>query len=76
MDINDNVKVKLTDVGRACLAADDARATCEAKDREISRLLDRMALLQSYLARYRDEVPLGYQPHMLAYLVDDALGRA
>ena len=48
----------------------------DAQNREISELLDRVALLRSLLVRYRDEVPLGHQPHMLAHLVDEALGRA
>ena len=39
-------------------------------------LLDEVATLRAMLARYRDEVPLGHQPHMLAHLVDEALGRA
>lgn len=39
-------------------------------------MLDRVALLRSYLVRYRQEVPLGHQPHMLAHLVEEALGRA
>lgn len=36
-----------------------------AKNRELKRLL----------ARYRDETPIGHQPHMIAHLVDEALGR-
>ena len=28
------------------------------------------------LARYRDETPLGLQPHMIAHKADEALGRA
>ena len=31
--------------------------------------------LRGFLARYRDETPLGHQPHMIAHLVDEALGR-
>jgi hypothetical protein len=31
--------------------------------------------LRELLARYRDETPLGHQPHMIAHLVDEALGR-
>lgn len=31
--------------------------------------------LRTLLARYRDETPLGHQPHMIAYEVDKALGR-
>lgn len=58
----------------AALMAAGAQAV--AKNAEISALLDRVALLRSYLVRYRKEVPLGHQPHMLAHLVDDVLGRA
>lgn len=31
--------------------------------------------LKGLLARYRDETPLGHQPHMIAHLVDRELGR-
>ena len=31
--------------------------------------------LRALLARYRDETPLGHQPHMIAQLADEALGR-
>jgi hypothetical protein len=31
--------------------------------------------LRALLARYRDETPLGNQPHMIAHEVDAALGR-
>ena len=32
--------------------------------------------LRQLLARYRDETPLGHQPHMIAHEADAALGRA
>ena len=32
--------------------------------------------LKALLARYRDETPLGHQPHMIAHQADEALGRA
>jgi hypothetical protein len=32
--------------------------------------------LRTLLARYRDETPLGNQPHMIAHQADEALGRA
>ena len=32
--------------------------------------------LRTLLARYRDETPLGHQPHMIAHQADEALGRA
>ena len=31
--------------------------------------------LRGLLTRYRDETPLGHQPHMIAHLVDEVLGR-
>lgn len=31
--------------------------------------------LRALLARYREETPLGHQPHMIAHEVDKALGR-
>ncbi|HSG20131.1 MAG TPA: hypothetical protein VLA31_05120 [Burkholderiaceae bacterium] len=67
--------LRLTDVSRLS-RHHEWHLQVDAKNREISELLDRVALLRSYLVRYRDEVPLGHQPHMLAHLVDKALGRA
>ena len=32
--------------------------------------------LKALLARYRDETPIGHQPHMIAHQTDEALGRA
>lgn len=32
--------------------------------------------LRTLLTRYRDETPLGHQPHMIAQQADEALGRA
>jgi len=32
--------------------------------------------LRTLLARYRDETPLGHQPHMISHQADEALGRA
>lgn len=31
--------------------------------------------LRALIARYRDETPLGHQPHMIAHEVDELLGR-
>ena len=39
-------------------------------------LQDKVRRLHILLARYRDEVPLGHQPQMIAHLVDAELGRA
>ena len=39
-------------------------------------LQDKVRRLHILLARYRDEVPLGHQPLMIAHLVDAELGRA
>ncbi len=41
----------------------DYAMVCELK---IERLL-------GYLKRYREETPLGHQPHMIAHLVDEEL---
>ena len=38
-------------------------------------IADELGLLRMLLARYRDETPLGHQPHMIAHLVDNAMGR-
>ena len=35
---------------------------------------DRAALL-ALLKRYRNETPLGHQPHMIAHVVDEAIAR-
>lgn len=43
---------------------------------EMQRLRAENAELRTMLTRYRLEVPLGNQPHMLAHAVDVALGRA
>ena len=48
-------------------------------ERQWARLVHRKQAeidrLRSLLARYRDETPIGHQPHMIAHLVDEALGR-
>ncbi len=44
----------------------------EAAD-EIERLGTENAELRRLLARYRDETPLGHQPHMIVHQVDEAL---
>ena len=33
------------------------------------------AELVALLTRYRNETPLGHQPHMIAHLVDEALSK-
>ena len=42
---------------------------------EREQLRTENAELRRLLARYRDETPLGHQPHMIAHQVDEALGR-
>jgi hypothetical protein len=42
---------------------------------ELARLRTDNAELRWLLARYRDETPLGNQPHMIAHQADEALGR-
>lgn len=44
-------------------------------DAEIAQLRAENAELRRLLARYRDETPLGHQPHMIARQADDAIGR-
>jgi hypothetical protein len=34
---------------------------------------DEIERLRELLYRYRNEVPLGHQPHMMVHLVDEAL---
>lgn len=41
---------------------------------EIERLRSRITALEAMLRRYRNEVPLGHQPHMCAAVVDALLG--
>lgn len=67
-------------VGRAATtvraAADVRAAEAMADAAELQRLRAENAELRTMLPRYRLEVPLGNQPHMLAHAVDVALGRA
>lgn len=35
----------------------------------------RLREMHALLVRYRDETPLGHQPHMIAHLADAVLGR-
>jgi hypothetical protein len=39
------------------------------------RASDEIEKLHKLLARYRDETPLGHQPHMIAHEADELLGR-
>lgn len=48
------------------------RMQAEKQRDELAVSVRRLHIL---LARYRDEVPLGHQPHMIAHLVDAELGR-
>jgi hypothetical protein len=57
-------------------AADVSVAEAMADATELQRLRAENAELRTMLTRYRLEVPLGNQPHMLAHAVDVALGRA
>ena len=41
--------------------------------RRIAALDEEREQLRGLLRRYRDETPLGHQPHMIAHLVDEAL---
>jgi hypothetical protein len=55
----------------------DARiAEAQVDANELTRLRTENAELRRLLARYRDETPLGNQPHMIAHQADGALGRA
>jgi len=45
-----------------------------AKDAEIERLWAVNETLRKLVRRYRDETPLGHQPHMIAQQVDATLG--
>ena len=56
-------------------AAEVRVAEAQVDAAELSSLRTENANLRRLLARYRDETPLGSQPHMLAALADDALGR-
>ena len=59
---------------RARAQVDVAEAHTNAA--ELARLRAENAELHRLLARYRDETPLGHQPHMIAHQADGALGRA
>lgn len=56
--------------------AEIAVAGAQADADELKRLRADNALLREMLRRYRTEVPLGHQPHMLAHTVDEALYKA
>lgn len=43
-------------------------AECESM---LSASMERIATLESLLKRYRNETPLGNQPHMIAHQVDE-----
>lgn len=57
-------------------AADARIAEAQVDASELARLRAENAELRRLLARYRDETPLGNQPHMIAHQADGALGRA
>lgn len=57
-------------------AADVRIAEAQVDASELARLRAENAELRRLLARYRDETPLGNQPHMIAHQADGALGRA
>lgn len=59
----------------AAAAQDVARRVdgCIALRAELDRITAERDGLRALLKRYRDEVPLGHQPHMLAHEVDAAL---
>lgn len=62
--------------GTALRAAADVRVEEARTDAEqLVRLRTENAELRRLLTRYRDETPLGHQPHMIAHLADGALGR-
>lgn len=50
------------------------RAIADAAE-ELARLRAENGELRRLLTRYRDETPLGHQPHMIAHQADEALGR-
>lgn len=43
--------------------------------KENARLREQLAEVVHLLTRYRNETPLGHQPHMIAHVVDAALAR-
>ena len=62
--------------GTALRAAADVRvAEAKTDAEELARLRTENGELRRLLARYRDETPLGNQPHMIAHQADEALGR-
>lgn len=62
--------------GTALRAAAEVRiAEAKTDADELARLRTENTDLRRLLARYRDETPLGHQPHMIAHEADEALGR-
>ena len=60
--------------GGALQAAAQIRvAEAQTDAAELARLRAENAELRRLLARYRDETPLGHQPHMISHQADEAL---
>jgi cell division protein FtsB len=63
-------------IGTVVKATAEVRvAEANADASELERLRAENGELRRLLARYRDETPLGNQPHMIAEQADGALGR-
>lgn len=69
-------EVLATLAGIVLRAAADVRvAEAKTDAEELARLRAENGELRRLLTRYRDETPLGHQPHMIAHQADEALGR-
>ena len=44
-----------------------------SRDADITKLREQVTLLRKLLTRYRNETPIGNQPHMICHEVDEAL---
>lgn len=53
---------------------DREKAAHEYTQGILGSVLDENDTLRALLTRYRNETPLGHQPHMIAHEVDAALG--
>lgn len=57
-----------------CQDCADSEKRIKELEQKCAKLEAKNERLHILLARYRDEVPLGHQPHMVAHLVDAELG--
>lgn len=63
-------------VGKATVADCLAHGVCGCIYGDAVKHIERLSGVLRLLKRYRDETPLGHQPHMIAHEVDEVIARA